>query len=198
MTSLLFRNLNRRKLNIVILIKLEEINPVRNSSRIFLPVFPLIAGLVLANPVFASTTPGSSCLKAGQSVVTNGEKFICSLVWVSSGVKTVASVGPKINPLSKIGIAQSKDFALISVQFSSDGLGSAQATARIENTSSKTHGAFFNITIFASDGITPAINLMGVSDSVGPGETQTVSFQTTDGDLPSGQFKYAFQTSTEL
>ena len=74
----------------------------------------------------------------------------------------------------------------------------AQATARIENISSGTHGAIFNITIFGPNGVTPLINLMGVADSVASGETQSISFVTTDGDLPSGQFKYAFQTSTEL
>ena len=86
----------------------------------------------------------------------------------------------------------------MSIQFSNDSLGDAQATARIANTSSVSHGGFFNITIFASDGVTPRLNLIGVASALSGGETQTVSFETTDGALPSGQFKYAFHTSTEL
>ncbi len=147
---------------------------------------------------FGANTAGGTCTKSGQTVVVNGQKLTCSLIWVSSGKASSNSTKPKNASPSKIGIAQSKDFALISIQFTDDGLGDAQATARIENISGQSHGAVFDVTIFAKDGVTPSINLSGIADGIAPGETQTVTFESTDGALPSGQFKYAFQTSTEL
>ena len=169
---------------------------MKRLTKVYISValaFALSATPWVAN---AASTAGGSCSKAGQTTVINGKKLTCSLIWVASGNTTSAK--PKSSPSSKIGIAQSKDFALISIQFSNDSLGDAQATARIQNTSSVSHGGFFNITIFRSDGVTPAVNLIGVASGVSGGETQTVSFETTDGALPTGQFKYAFQTSTEL
>lgn len=147
---------------------------------------------------YAASSPGGGCSKVGQTTVVNGQKLTCSLIWVASAVSAGSATKPKTTSPTKIGIAQSKDFALISIQFSSDGFGSAQATARVENIGSGTHGALFDVTIFAADGVTPAITLTGAAPSVASGETQTVSLITTDGDLPSGQFKYAFQTTTEL
>jgi len=155
------------------------------------------AGLTMA---FASSSEGGACAKAGQMTTVNGQKLKCSLVWVAMGSTTSApSKTTSTAPApSKVGIAQSKDFALISIQFSNDTFGTASASARIQNTGSRNHGAFFNITIFASDGKTPSVTLTGVADAVGPGETQTIEFFSTSGSIPTGQFTYAFQTSTEL
>lgn len=146
----------------------------------------------------ASGSAGGSCTKAGLTTVANGQKFTCSLIWVASASKTIASPKTKKSTPGKIGIAQSKGFALISVQFSNDGLGDAQASARIANITNQTLTAIFGITIFASDGVTPLVTLEGSGDGIGSGETQTVQFVSTNGSLPSGQFKYAFQTTAQF
>jgi hypothetical protein len=160
----------------------------------------LLASTLVASSSFLSmasaSTAGTACTKLGQTTVVNGQKLKCSLVWVTSGSTTPTPL--KSQAPAKVGIAKSKDFALISIQFSNDVMGSASASARIKNTGSSAHGAFFNITIFASDGVTPSVTLTGVASSVGAGETQTIEFFSTSGVIPSGQFNYAFQTSTEL
>jgi hypothetical protein len=178
----------------------EDSNDVEIKKRVGFGLTIILittAGLTMA---FATTSEGGACTKAGQTTTVNGQKLRCSLVWVSMGSTTLApsKTAPAAPVPSKNGIAQSKDFALISIQFSNDTFGAAAATARIKNTGSRNHGAFFNITIFAADGKTPSVSLSGVADAVGPGETQTIEFFSTSGSIPTGQFTYAFQTSTEL
>ena len=144
---------------------------------------------------YGATTGGSSCTKQGQVVVSNGQKLTCSMIWVATRVASINK--PKASTAASSGIARSKGFELISVQFS-DTYGSPQATARVQNVTNMRLTATFDITIFASDGLTPSITLAGVANEVSPGETQTVSFISAGGTMPSGKFKYAFQTSAQF
>jgi putative Ca2+/H+ antiporter (TMEM165/GDT1 family) len=145
----------------------------------------------------AATSAGSTCTKAGQTQVINSQKFTCSLIWVKTGA-SLPSKSSSQTPAKKKYLAQSKSFALVSVSFSNDSLGDGQATARIQNTSGQSYSAFFTITVFKSDGVTPSVTLNGAANSVSPGETQTVQFLTGDGPMPSGKFSYAFQTTTQI
>lgn len=140
----------------------------------------------------AANNAGSQCAKAGQSVTVNGQKLVCSLIWVASGVKS--SPTPTKTTSNSL---QSKSFRLETITFNEE-FGSAGATARVTNISSNTKTATLTITIFKGDGKTVAVSMMGVVSSAGPGQTVTVNFISVSGDLPSGQFKYAFQVDAEF
>ena len=148
----------------------------------------------LGSIAFAANNPGSKCTKVGQTTTANGQKLTCSLVWVASG-STKPSVTPSKSP-DVSNALQSKSFRLESISFNSD-LGSAGATARVLNTSRNTRTATMNVSIFASDGKTVAVNMFGVVNAVGPGQTVTVTFMSISGELPDGTFKYSFQVDTE-
>jgi hypothetical protein len=55
-----------------------------------------------------------------------------------------------------------------------------------------------NITVFKSDGKTIDFTMTGSADSVSAGETVSATFFSISGEFPAGQFKYAFQVSTEF
>lgn len=146
---------------------------------------------------YAATFIGSSCSKVGQTALIKGQKLTCSLTWVGSGTASKISHAPKSSTASSGGIQRSKGFALISIQFNNSSV-IPGASARIQNISNASLNATFAITIFATDGITPQATLNGTALSVVSGETQTVQFITTSGTMPTGQFKYAFQTSVQF
>ena len=161
----------------------------------------LIIGLVattffsVGDLAFAAPTAGSKCPKVGQTSSNNGQKLTCSLTWVKSGSATT-SVAPS-KSASKSNAQQSKSFRLDSISFKSE-FGSAGATARVTNSSKKTKSASMNISIFASDGKTVAVSMMGIVNAVGPGDTVTVEFMSISGELPDGAFKYSFQVDLEF
>jgi len=160
--------------------------------RSFVVALLLLFTSFVAYEAFAVGGPGTKCSKAGQTTTVNGEKLTCSLIWVSAKPKTsTAPSTPTSNSL------QSKSFRLESVSFNND-LGGGGAEARVKNTSNRKKTAVMTITIFKSDGKTIALTLNGTANEVAPGETITVSFFTIGGDLPSGQFKYAFQVTAEF
>jgi len=146
----------------------------------------------VAYEAYAAGGSGTKCSKAGQTTTVNGEKLTCSLIWVSSKPNTSAApTTPANNSL------QSKSFRLESVSFNND-LGGAGAEARLKNTSKFKKSALLTITIFKSDNKTIALTLGGTANEVAAGETVTVTFMGIGGDLPSGQFKYAFQVTAEF
>ena len=146
----------------------------------------------VAYEAFAAGGTGTKCPKVGQTTTVNGEKLTCSLIWVANKPKTSATPTP---PASNS--LQSKSFRLESVSFNND-LGGGGAEARVKNTSKYKKTAVMTITIFKSDGKTIALTLNGSANEVAPGETVTVSFFSIGGDLPSEQFKYAFQVTAEF
>jgi hypothetical protein len=160
----------------------------------------ILAFLILTSGVTTSSaqaaTLGSKCPKVGQTTTNAGEKLTCSLIWVSSSSNSAASATPAPSKPSSSFI-QSKSFRLESVTFNSE-LGSAGADARVTNTSKNTRSAIMVITIFKSDNKSIAFTMSGVANAVSPGDTVSVTFMSISGDLPSGQFKYTFQVSTEF
>ncbi|MEI6407275.1 MAG: hypothetical protein WCO85_07095 [Actinomycetes bacterium] len=148
--------------------------------------------LVSSEPVFAATSPGSKCTKLGQIINSGGKQLTCSLIWTTSASKPVQSKTP-----SKQVTLHDKSFRLESVTFNSS-LGSAGGDARVTNISNHSRTAILGITIFASDGKTILVNLVGNANDVSPGQTVTVSFFSAGGDLPSGSFKYTFQVTAEF
>ena len=163
-----------------------------------LSVFTILAILLasITTPVSAAKTNGSKCTKAGATTVVGGKKLTCSLVWVASPSKVASSATPAQSK-SPSNSMQSKSFLLESVSFNSD-LGSAGAEARVTNTSRSTRSALMNITVFKSDGKTIDFTMTGTANSVSPGETISVTFFSISGEFPAGQFKYAFQVTTEF
>ena len=161
---------------------------MRTSAVIFLLFFTSF----VAYQAYAADSAGTKCSKAGQTTTVNGVKLTCSLVWVANKPKSTSA--PTTPPNNSM---QSKSFRLESVSFNND-LGGGGAEARVKNTSKFKKTAVMTITIFKSDGKTIALTLSGSANEVAPGETVTVSFFTIGGDLPSGQFKYAFQVSAEF
>ena len=145
----------------------------------------------------ASGSAGASCTKAGLTSLVNGQKLTCSLVWVGSGSTSKVLSTPKPKTASASGLQRSKGFELISIQFNDSSIVSG-ASARIQNVTSGSLNGSFAITIFGSDGVTPKAVLNGNALGVASGETQTVQFITTSGSLPSGTFKYSFQTSVQF
>ena len=160
----------------------------------------IIAILILVSEVSTASaqaaTIGSNCPKMGQTTTDAGKKLTCSLVWVSSSSNSVATVTPAPSKSSSSSF-QSKSFRLESVTFNSE-LGSAGADARVTNTSKNTRSAIMVITIFKNDNKSIAFTMSGAANAVNPGETISVTFMSISGNLPSGQFKYTFQVSTEF
>ncbi len=144
---------------------------------------------------FAASAPGGACAKAGQITTVNGQKLTCSLIWVAAKSSTVPK--PKTTPAKTNGIQRSKGFELVSIQFNDSGVISG-ATARIQNVTGGSLNATFVVTIFGSDGVTAEATMNGTAIGVAAGETTTVQFITTSGSIPSGTFKYAFQTSVQF
>ena len=167
-----------------------------NRTKIMVGMVLLITiGAVL--PSFASGSAGGACAKAGLTTIENGHKLTCSLVWTTSSVTSKVSSAPKSKTPSSGGIQRSKGFELISIQFN-DSVVISGATARVQNVTNGSLNATFVITVFASDGVTPEATLNGNAFEVAAGETQTVQFITTSGSLPTGTFKYSFQTSVQF
>ena len=146
-----------------------------------------------ANYAYAANTAGGKCTKAGQTVTVGGQKLTCTLIWVAAG----GSKKPAGDASKDSSGMSSKSFRLENATFNTD-LGSAGATARITNTSKSTKSATMTITIFGPDGKSVKASLMGVANSVGAGQTVTVTFFSVNDQLPAGEFKYAFQVDTEL
>jgi hypothetical protein len=165
------------------------------KKKYLIPGLVVIAAFSVGQFAFAATTPGSKCTKVGQTSNVNGQKLTCSLIWVASG-KAVPSATPSKSP-AKSNSVQSKSFRLESISFNSE-LGSAGATARVTNISKNKRTATMNVSIFASDGKTVAVSMLGVVNEVGPGQTVTVTFMSVSGELPTGTFKYSFQVDAEF
>lgn len=107
----------------------------------------------------------------------------------------VASPTPAATVAKKLGLAQDKSFRLESIKFTNDS--GAGANARVTNISNTSKSAFLGISIFEPDGVTVATTLLDVVNDVAPGQTITATFMSAGDALPSGQFKYSFQVTTE-
>lgn len=150
--------------------------------------------LAVANP-----KSGSACPKAGQTIGSGAQKLKCELVWVSTASKNPAAstnTTSSTNPNSNPNLQKSKDFVLVSVNFADDGTGDVGGVARITNTARSTKTGSFTITLFDSSGTNVIATLTGSAEAVDPGNTITVQFISLD-PVPSGQFKYQFQTDLE-
>jgi hypothetical protein len=153
----------------------------------------LIANILIGSGIAqAATTAGSKCTKLGQVVTSGGKKLTCSLIWTTTPVKAAPT-----KAASKSNLLQDKSFRLESVSFNTD-LGTAGAEARITNISRSSKSASLGITILGTDGKTVLVNMVGSALQVSPGQTVTVTFVSMSGDLPSGNFKYAFQVTAEF
>lgn len=165
------------------------------ESKLRLAAAAIVSMAVIVSSIpstFAAPTVGGKCSKVGQKISNGNQNLVCSLVWTMSVPKTAAT-----KAAARSSKLQDKSFRLESISFNTD-LGSAGANARITNISNRSKSASLGISIFAKDGVTVLVNLIGVVNDVAPGQTVTATFMSVSGDLPSGQFKYSFQVSTEF
>ena len=167
----------------------------RNSALIVRLIASMALISMLGIQTAEAVSPGTKCSKLGQTVVSNGKKLTCSLMWAESAGNKAPATSSKDE--SKGSTLQSKSFRLESVSFNND-LGSAGATARVINISRSTKTATMSIAVFGPDGKTVLFNMMGVVNAVPAGQTVTATFTSISGEFPGGQFKYSFQVDAEF